>query len=63
MAKKDKDGAKAKKRGLPACKCCGKQWTKDETKGYRYISGVLACRCHHGIDEWYREELGKQKGK
>ena len=54
---------KQKTHAIPPCKCCGKQWTKDDEKEYRYIADILACRSHCGVDEWYIETKNKQNNK
>jgi len=48
------------------CKICGKnitwddlsQGVEDKDKVHE-LNGIFACRSHHGVDEWYNEEMKK----
>lgn len=55
MAKKQKTNK------LPACKCCGKQWAKEDSEEFRYIDGIVACVGHRGVEQWYESVKKKMK--
>ena len=44
---------------MQPCKCCKKVWKESDADKFVQINGILACKHHHGIEKWYKEELQK----
>lgn len=39
---------------LTPCYICGKVWQRKDHKKWVFFSGILACKDHPGVSEWYK---------
>ena len=38
---------------LQPCWVCGKLWRRMDSKEWRYFNGILVCKEHPGVSDWY----------
>jgi len=42
---------------VPNCHVCKKQWTREDASKFFYYDGILACKSHPGVVEWWNKKL------
>ena len=38
---------------VPPCYVCGKVWRRKDVEKWYFFSGILACKDHPGVLDWY----------
>jgi hypothetical protein len=38
---------------VPPCYVCGKVWQRKDVEKWCFFSGILACKDHPGVLDWY----------